>query len=485
MTKRPLPVGRLIASLLVVVLASGCAGSVPTASGPGRLPGSTTGPSVTITIEPTSSPSFVPLPTPSAAGPSPSIAIPKPGPDGTAYLKANVARSAAKPAAAKSAAAAVNAFAADLYRRLPAGKNVVFSPASIAIALGMTRPGARGETATQIDAVTRNIASDDHAAWINALDRAVRSRNAGFKDSQGSIKRIVLTIANAAFAQRDYPFEYAYLVALAQRYGSGIRLVDFKADPAAARRAINAWVKARTTDRIKQLLGPADVTTNSRLVLANAIYLKAPWAVPFRPKETSPGIFHRMSGSPVTVPMMHGEILDGSFVYASGKGWQAAERAYVGAQLAMTIIVPDNLTTFESHLTPALLSRIDASLKVQAGEIWLPKFSIDTKTKLGTILEAMGMPAALDPATADFSGIANPAVTGEPLYITKVVHQANIDVDEKGTEAAAATAVELGAGGGPERWVSFHVDRPFIFLVRDVPTGAILFMGRVADPSIR
>ncbi len=165
----------------------------------------------------------------------------------------------------------------------------------------MTRPGARGETATQIDAVTHDVATDANAAWINALDKALSSRTAGFKDAQGKTQQVVLRLANSSFAQAGYPFEQAYLEALAERYGSGLRLVDFKAHPQAARNVINGWVKARTEGRIPHLLAPADVKSDTRLVLANALYLEAPWAVPFDASMTVPGMFHRADGSVVTV----------------------------------------------------------------------------------------------------------------------------------------------------------------------------------------
>jgi serine protease inhibitor len=474
---------RAIASLLIGVLVVSCAQAVSTPTAPLTPTGplETSLPTIAPTVIPT--PTAQPTATPT---PTPVVVIPSPGPDGTIYLNLAATRDATRPGDATSAAGSVNALAVDLYSRLPAGKNLVVSPTSIVMALAMTRPGARGETAAQIDAVTRNVATDANAGWINALDQALSSRTQSFTGADGKAQKVVLRLANSSFAQLGYPFEQAYLVALAERYGSGIRLVDFKAHPGAARQIINGWVKGRTGGRIPHLLAPADVTTATRLVLANALYLEAPWAIPFQPSATKAAKFRRADGSTVTVPTMHdGRILEG-LAYAAGTGWRAAELPYVGRQLAMTIIVPDQLSSFETTMTSESLATIVAALKDQPGEIWLPKFSIDTKTQLAAILEAMGMPLAFDPTTADFTGIADPTATGEPpLYIAKVIHQANIDVDEKGTVAAAATAVVMGVGSGPApKWVRFHVDRPFIFLIRDVPTGAILFIGRVGDPSV-
>jgi len=476
---------RVFASLLIGLLVGGCAGA-PATSAPTSVssPSGTLG-AVLPTIEPTrldptatASPSASPTPTPV-------IVIPSPGPDGTIYLKVGAARNATTPADATSAAGAVNAFAVDLYRRLPAGKNLVVSPTSIVMALAMTRPGARGETATQIDAVTHQVATDANAAWMNALDAALSSRTHSFTDANGKAEKVVLRLANSSFAQLDYPFEHAYLVALAQRYGSGILLVDFKNRPQAARNVINAWVKARTEGLIAHLLAPTDVTPLMRLVLVNALYLKAPWATPFDVTMTVPGRFHRANGSIVTVPTMWAARMYDGLAYAAGTNWRAAELPYAGGQLAMTIIEPDRLSTFEKTMTATSLARIVAALKVQPAVIGLPKFSMNTRTDVAETLKAMGMPLAFDRLAADFTGIANPTVTNERLFIKKVIHQANIDVNERGTVASAASAVEMGIGSGPPpKHVEFHVDRPFLFLIRDVPTGAILFIGRVGDPSV-
>ena len=296
----------------------------------------------------------------------------------------------------------------------------------------------------------------------------------------------MLRLANSSFAQVDYPFEPAYLLSLAERFGSGLRLVDFLARPQAARNVINAWVKARTDDRIPHLLAPSDVTWKSRLILVNALYLKAPWAVPFDVRMTEPGTFHRADGSTVTVPTMWDARLYDGLAYAAGSSWRAVELPYAGGQLAMTIIVPDRLSTFERTMTATSLARIVTALKVQPAVIGLPKFSIDTKTKLVPILKAMGMPLAFDSSAADFTGIADPRATGEPpLFIS--------EGDPPGEYRR-----QRGRNGGLGRhgrrhghrqrtaaeYVEFHVDRPFLFLIRDVPTGAILFIGRVGDPSV-
>jgi serpin B len=412
-----------------------------------------------------------------------------------------VPRAAAAPAEAKKAAAAINAFGLDLLRSAgKPGANVVLSPTSIAIALAMARAGARGETAAQMDTVLRSAGADKLAAAMNALDAALATRSGTFNDLDGNPLGVILRIANAMFAQQGMPIEQSFLDALAARFGTGVRLVDYDADPEAARRLINAWVKRQTGQRIPELLQQGDVTTLTRFALVNAIYLKAPWLNAFDPKDTVPGRFTRADGSRVSVPMMHLESsgLGPNLPVAIGAGWRAVRLPYLGSrserygsdELAMTIIVPDDLATFEGRLTPARMADL-TSTKEEGGlldsrkvALTLPRFSIESRFDLKAALELLGMPLAFDPQRADFTGIAT--LPGG-LYIAKVIHQANIDVDEKGTEAAAATAV-LGATGGPgdtSKPVVIRADRPFLFALTDVPTGAVLFIGRVADPSVK
>jgi serpin B len=275
--------------------------------------------------------------------------------------------------------------------------------------------------------------------------------------------------------------------------------VDYIADPDAARKLVNAWVKRETAGRIPNLLAEPDVTALTRLILVNAMYLRAPWLNPFDAKDTKPGQFTRADGSRVSVPMMTLARCQGTgtceLPYAAGADWRAAELPYLGGSLAMTIVVPDDLAAFEKKLTPTALTKIIGALRTSppgSSEVVydialsMPRFGIDTRADLAGDLEAMGMPLAFDPELADFTGIATRATLPLGLYSKKVIHQASIDVDEKGTEAAAATAVEMATGGGnPLENIVFKIDRPFMFLVRDIPTGAVLFMGRVVDPSAK
>ncbi len=394
-----------------------------------------------------------------------------------ALARADVARAPASPADAAAAGAAISAFGLDLYRAVAAGKtNVVLSPTSIALALAMARAGARGTTAAEMDEVMLAMAADDHAGWLNALDQALATRSGSFKDDSGQDLPVALRIANAPFAQRGLALEPAYLEALASRYGAGLRLVDYVGATEAARKQVNGWVDAQTEHRIPELLAPGILTPDTRLTLVNAIYLKAPWLTAFPDGATSTASFTRADGSTVQVPTM---ATTAAMRYATGTGWQAVEIPYIGGSLAMTVIVPDDLATFEAALGADRLTAITGALADAQVSVTLPKFSIETKAELADVLAALGMPSAFDDR-ADFSGIT----AAERLQISNVVHQANIDVDEKGTEAAAATAVVMRETAAPAEPLTVRVDRPFLFAVRDVPTGAVLFLGRVADPSI-
>ena len=419
--------------------------------------------------EPDRQPTFQPPTAPTATQGSPLAEV----------AQANVARDVVDPALAKSAAAAANAFGLDLFAKLRAGAgsgNLVFSPASIAIALAMARAGARGDTATQIDAVLHSLGADDHAAAINALDAALSSRSGTFTNYDGKSYDLILNVANAPFAQRDEQWQQGFLDALAQRFGAGLRLVDYRADAEGARQQINSWVSDQTSGRIPQLIGQGMVDGLTRLVLVNAIYLKAPWAQPFDPNATQGKPFTMLDGSSATVPTMG---MTTQLSYASGQGWQAVDLPYVGNKLALTIILPADFNGFAAGLTADKFDQITSSMKTSEVDLTLPRFGAQTKADLSSMLAQLGMPLAFDPNQADFSGMT----TQEQLYIAFVIHQANISVDEKGTEAAAATAVGMSATALPSGMAHMHVDHPFVFALRDIDTGAVLFMGQVTDPS--
>ena len=386
-------------------------------------------------------------------------------------------RAAGSPAGATEAATAIDAFGFDLYRAaLTPGSNGVLSPASIVLALSMAQAGARGETATQMDTVLHAALGSGDGNGINSLDQALGAISGDYSMPDGTSQKLTLRIANALFAQNGEKWEQAFLDTLAARFGADLKLVDYKADPAAARDQINGWISDQTEGRIPKLIDSLD--TRTRLVLANAIYLKAPWLTPFDAAGTVDAPFTRAGGSQVKVPTMSVGLSHAG--YASGSGWQAVELPYLNPSLVMTIVVPDDLAAFEKSLDGPRFAQITSALADATVDLTLPRFKVETKADLTSILPGMGMPLAFDFGKADFSGMT----TQEPLFISKVLHQANISVDENGTEASAATVVVMDAGSAaPQHVVSMHVDRPFVFAVRDTSTGAILFLGRVSDPS--
>jgi serpin B len=417
--------------------------------------------------------------------------------------------------AARTQAAAINAFGLELYQRMLrtsalglAGKGVAISPVSISMALAMADAGATGTTATDLARLLRVRDWNQLSAGMGALDRLLAARDASWMDSNAVAHELSLRLANMAFAQQGWVVKPAFLDRISRTFGSGFGLVDYINDTPGARGAINDWVARQTLGRIPQILGPRDLSDLTRLVLVNAVYLKANWAREFAPEDTASHAFTRLDGSSVSVPTMH-LVGEQDIVLARGAGWQATELPYVGAggttPLAMTLILPDNLKAFEASMTTTTLATVQAGIKSEqaklakvsdsgqdicgtypyAVSLSLPKFGVSTRADLVPTLKAMGLTVATDPGRADFSGIAS----GQRSHIGAVIHQANLDVDEKGTVAAAATVVEIGVGGctgpDPAKTVALRFNRPFIFLVRDQQTGAILFMGRVTDPSAK
>jgi serpin B len=364
-------------------------------------------------------------------------------------------------------------FAAAVYRlAAEGGGNLFLSPHSISTALAMTYAGAANATATQMAAALQFTLPEPklHAAF-NALDLALAARA---KAASGKTIPFRLTTANSIWGQAGWQFEAPFLDALAVNYGAGLRVRDFERDPEGARDDINAWVEGRTNDRIKDLIQPGIITSMTRLVLTNAIYFSAAWARPFDAAQTADRPFFLGGGdAQVMVPSLYQRTEHG---YAEGPGYRAAELLYDGGQVSMVVIEPDDLAAFEASLTGARLQEIAGSLSRYQLELTLPKFKFDAPLPLKPILEQLGMTDAFT-EDADFSRIDGT----RRLQITDVVHKGFVAIDERGTEAAAATAVIVGPTSAPPS-ATLVVDRPFVFLLRDRPTGAILFVGRVVDP---
>ncbi len=372
-----------------------------------------------------------------------------------------------------------NAFALDLYEELQSKEgNLFFSPYSISTALAMTYAGAEGETEEQMAEVLHfTLVQDDLHPTLNALDISLTT-NEDHEITEGTF---VLNIANSLWGQKDYPFVPEFLETILTNYSAGIEFVDYKTDFETARLAINDWVSGKTEEKIKDLIPQGGINDLTRFVLANAIYFYSDWLYTFEKSSTRDSNFNLLNGGTVDVPIMR-QIAP--FKYSSGEGYQAVELPYVGDTVAMTIIVPDSgeFANFEASLNKELLQHILDILEHKAVQLHMPKFSYEYNLELASTLAEMGMPRAFHEIDAEFFGIVKETPEKYPLYISDIFHKAFVAVDEKGTEAAAATAVVGGVASGPRVDVSLNIDRPFIFLIRDTVNGAILFMGRVLNP---
>jgi serpin B len=370
-----------------------------------------------------------------------------------------------------------SAFAFELYQALKGNEgNIFYSPYSISVALAMTYAGARGDTAQEMaDTLDFLLEQERLHPAFNWLDAELASRGEGAqgKDSEG----FKLNVVNAIWGQKDYSFLPTFLDVLAENYGAGLRILDFISETEKSRVTINDWVSDQTEGRIKDLIPQGAIDALTRLVLTNAIYFNAAWEYPFDEDMTANGPFYLLDGGQVSVPMMK---QTESFGYTEGEGYQAIELLYDGDELSMVILLPTsgNFESFEEGLEVQQVSDIIGDLQFREVALTMPRFEFESEFSLKDTLEDMGMPTAFSGA-ADFSGM-----TGSPdLSISEVIHKAFVSVDEEGTEAAAATAVIMGETAMPAEPAEVTIDRPFIFLIRDIETGAILFVGRVVNPG--
>jgi serpin B len=366
-----------------------------------------------------------------------------------------------------------NAFALDLFARLRNQEgNLFYSPYSISTALAMTSAGARGATAEQMAQVLHF--SLDARRLHPAFAELIRAIN-----GHGLPRDYQLNVAQSLWGDASLAVQPDFANLIHSNYGARLRLTDFRRLSEEARRQINHWVEERTNDKIKELLHRNDIDSLTRMVLVNAIYFKAAWQHPFQEKATQKDAVFHVAGKQLKTAMMR---QTGEFNYAEGEGFQALELPYEGGDLSMVVLLPrekDGLGKLEQSLTAAKLDSHLAQLKSRRVQVGLPRFKLKARFDLSEVLQAMGMPLAFTSA-ADFSGIS----TTQKLMISKVIHQAFVDVNEGGTEAAAATAVVMReAAPPPETPVPFQADHPFLFLLRDRNTGSILFLGRVTDPS--
>ncbi|MHB8134537.1 MAG: serpin family protein [Anaerolineaceae bacterium] len=356
-------------------------------------------------------------------------------------------------------------------------QNMVFSPYSIGLALAMTYGGASETTAEEMRQVLEIDKNDEefHRAW-NYLTQRFDTR---VKEIQSESPDYAFQITNAVWAQQGYPFLETYLNLLSSQYGSGIFTVDFSGFPEPARLEINEWVKNQTNQRIASLIPKGAIKPLTRMVLINAFYLNAAWKHPFPIELTRAEPFYLSDHNIVDVDMMTQTL---NTFYSVNDKFSMVEIPYIGEDLSMLIIMPSeqSFETFISQLDGNALTDLmnrETSGKV---ELKLPRFTTSSNFELRDVLTEMGMPQAFDPALADFSAMAQ----GHDLYLDQVIHQAMIDVDEAGTEAAAATAsLMLGKGFDPSEPVKITLNRPFLFLIRDNTSGSILFLGQITNPT--
>ncbi|MSU77007.1 MAG: serpin family protein [Gemmataceae bacterium] len=464
---------------------------------------------------------------------------------------------------------ASNTFACELFRRLASaepGKNAFFSPWSISSALAMTMEGARNDTATEMGTVLglpkefrlvgvrpwniepyhngfaemqrrctppRDLLKEEAGrariaklrSELNSLNKQIQAGKFDLltkaEKLAGEINQIdaqfdqyELNIANAIWGEQTYPFEPAYLNAVAQHYGKDlVRNADFLNNFPRERKTINKWVEQQTKDKIKDLIPemPPEVARLIRMILVNAIYFKGQWNEPFEKGTTQPEVFTLLDGTKTKTPLMRGHLparyaafnADGSAfdtprmigfdakkekLYPADNGFVLVDLPYKGNRLAMTLIVPRSpkgLPEIEKKLTGNSLAHWTEKLQPRGVQVWLPKFKMDTTYELADTLKAMGMPLAFDERRADFSGMSKSK--DEPLHISRVIHKAFVDVNEEGTEAAAATAVIMAVPTSAPANFPFtpevKADRPFVFVIREVDTGAVMFMGRMTTPG--
>jgi len=369
-------------------------------------------------------------------------------------------------------------FALGLYDQLRKQEGNLFcSPFSLSAALGMTYAGARGQTAREMSKVLKY--SLDDADVHPAFAGLIKEINDSGDDKTPGYKVIA---ANALWGQKNYGFLPAYIQLTRDNYGSGLQEVDFKNAPGDARKTINAWVEKETDNTIKDLVPDALLTANTRLVLTNATYFKGNWAKQFKKVKTTDGVFHVDSNKDVKASFMH---QTDKFGYYKDPTFQMLEMGYVGDDLSMVILLPreiDGMPVLEKSLnTDSLLDWFTRMRTVEV-QVNIPKFKLIREFRLKKELTALGLGRAFG-SEADFSGMNGGK---EPLSIDDVVHKAFVDVNEQGTEAAAASGVAVGTKGGDQvapKVPIFEANHPFLFMIRDNRSDSILFLGRVVNPE--
>ncbi|MFZ2015450.1 MAG: serpin family protein [Nocardioides sp.] len=400
-----------------------------------------------------------------------------PGGGSTADLRlvtADVPRSAGSEAAVPVVVTSMAAFTDDLWPHLAgATQNLALSPYSIDVALAMTANGATGATKAQMMEVLHLDSLATFNTGIAALTRQVDSLAGPVQNSTGKPGQVALAAANALFGDRATTWAKTFLTVLAKQYGAGMRDVDFRTAPERARSAVNAWTSQQTHDRIPQILPPGSVDQLTRLVLVDALYFKAPWDLAFDDRSTSRRQFHVTPERTVGVDMMTST---DNASYLVGTHYRGARLDYAGRRLAMTVALAEGDERAALHELLGDLGRTPDGTPVLLS---MPRWTFRAASPLTPPLQQLGMTLAFDPTRADFSAMT----ADERLYVADALHQTFVAVDEQGTEAAAATAVVMGATSGQANPETLVLERPFLFAIHDTAHGTPLFVGRVADPS--
>jgi serpin B len=368
-----------------------------------------------------------------------------------------------------------NRFAWEAYARLRERPgNIGFSPFSLASGLAMVQAGTNGETAEQIAKVL-HLPADSASAHraLGLLHRGVLSADAGPRG-------VKLTSANSLWTAKDLGVLPEYLTLIQEQFQSTVNEAPFTNDPESARRAINAWVKSQTDGNIPAFLKSGAINKTTQLVLANALTFQGTWAAAFKKDRTQPGPFRVSATRQTQVPLMQ---QTGKFRLADTASGRALELPYTGGDVALVLLLPrqpDGLAELEKRLTGPALAEWLRQLKPETVTVSIPRFTITAESQLKDLLALLGMPLAFQRDGADFSGLCS---TEQPFALSSVTQHVRIMVDESGTEAHAATAIRAGRGLGTHATHEFKADRPFVFFLRDLRTGSILFLGRLADPG--
>jgi serpin B len=388
-----------------------------------------------------------------------------------------------RPSGPESFAEDNNDFALAMYGQLRQRPgNLFFSPFSIRTALAMTYAGARGETAAQMSGALRFASSDvtQYEAFGEIIQRLNTAGGGKYE----------MAVANSLWGQDGAPLQTGFLDVVARHYGGGMNLVDFRHAAEAARKTINQWVEEKTRQKIRELIPSGGLDADTRLVLANAVYFKGMWVLQFRNSATRDQPFYLERGGKVQAPLMHQHK---EIQYMEAAGYQAVDLVYQGGDISMLVLLPDRkagLQDLEKTLSARMLHDCVAQMSRREVELFLPRFKVTWGTvNLSGQLTALGMTLAFNQSRADFSGInGHEPPSDDSLFISAVFHKAFVEVNEEGTEAAAATAVSMILTmalrpSEPPPVPIFRADHPFLFAIRDRKSGAILFLGRITDPT--